>query len=169
MKILYLLRHAKSSWDEPALADFDRPLNGRGRRAAPHVAGYMREKGIRPGLVVSSPAVRARQTAELVAGAEGVGAPIKFDERIYEAHPLDLWKVVRGADESVGELMLVGHNPGLEELTERLTGEHERLPTAALVRIELRADGWPQVEEGCGRLDWVVTPRALGADRLEAS
>ena len=164
MKILYLLRHAKSSWGDPGLADFERPLNERGRRAAPLVAEFMRGKGIRPGLVVSSPAVRARQTAELVAGAAGVDAPISFDERIYEAHPLDLLKVVRAADESVTELMLVGHNPGLEELTERLTGERERLPTAALVRLELRAEGWPQVEEGSGRLDWVVRPRELGGD-----
>ena len=167
MKILYLLRHAKSSWDDTALADFDRPLNGRGRHAAPLVAEFMRGKGLRPGLVVSSPAARARQTAELVAGREGVDVPVRFDEHIYEAHPLDLLKVVRGTDESVAELMLVGHNPGLEELTERLTGERERLPTAALVRIELKADGWPQVEEGCGRLDWVVTPRALEEDRPE--
>ena len=164
MRTLYLLRHAKSSWGDPGLADFERPLNGRGRRAAPLVAEFMRGKGIRPGLVVSSPAVRARQTAELVAGAAGVGAPIRFDERIYEAHPLDLLKVVREVDESVTELMLVGHNPGLEELTERLTGERERLPTAALVRIELQADGWPQVEEGCGRLEWVVRPRELEGD-----
>ena len=164
MRTLYLLRHAKSSWDDPALADFDRPLNERGRRSAPLIAGFMREKGIRPDLVISSPAVRARQTAELVAGTEGIDVPIKFDERIYEAHPLDLLKVVRGADESIAELMLVGHNPGLEELTERLTGERERLPTAALVRIELHADDWPQVEEGCGRLDWVVTPRALDGE-----
>jgi phosphohistidine phosphatase len=166
MKILYLLRHAKSSWDDPAMADFDRPLNGRGRRAAPLVAEFMRERGIRPGLVISSPAARARQTAELVAGAEGLGVPVKFDGSIYEAHPLDLLKVVRGADESAAELMLVGHNPGLEGLTERLTGERERLPTAALVRIELQADGWPQVEENCGRLDWVVRPRELGGDQV---
>lgn len=164
MKILYLLRHAKSSWDDSTLADFDRPLNGRGRRAAPLVAGFMREKGIRPGLVISSPAARARQTAELVTGAGGVDAPLEFDGRIYEAHPLDLLKVVRGADESVAELMLVGHNPGLEELTARLTGERERLPTAALVCIELTAESWPQVEEHGGRLDWVVTPRGLDGD-----
>ncbi|MCA1612707.1 MAG: histidine phosphatase family protein [Acidobacteria bacterium] len=164
MKILYLLRHAKSSWGDPALADFDRPLNERGRRAAPLVAKLMRERGIRPGLVICSPAARARETAELVAGAEGVDAPIRFDERIYEAHPLDLLKVVRGADEAVAELMIVGHNPGLEELTERLTGERERLPTAALVRIELKADGWARVEENCGRLDWVVTPREIDDD-----
>lgn len=164
MKTLYLLRHAKSSWGDPGLADFERPLNERGRRAAPLVAEFMREKGIRPGLVLSSPAVRARQTAELVAGAAGGAAPIRFDERIYEAHPLDLLKVVREADESVTELMLVGHNPGLEELTARLTGARERLPTAALVRIELRADGWPQVEEGGGRLEWVVRPRELDGD-----
>ncbi len=164
MKILYLLRHAKSSWDDPGMADFDRPLNGRGRRAAPLVAEFLREKGIRPGLVICSPAARALQTAELVAGAEGINAPIEFDPRIYEAHPIDLLKLIREADESVEELMLVGHNPGLEELTERLTGERERLPTAALVRIELKAYGWAQVEENSGRLAWVVTPRALGGD-----
>jgi phosphohistidine phosphatase len=161
MRVLYLLRHAKSSWGDPSLADFDRPLNERGRGATPLVAGFMRERGIRPGLVDTTPAVRARQTAELVAAAAGLDAPVSFDERIYEAHPLDLLKVVREADESAAELLLVGHNPGLEELIERLTGERERLPTAALVRVELQVEGWPQVEEGCGSLAWVVTPRGL--------
>jgi phosphohistidine phosphatase len=164
MKTLYLLRHAKSSWGEPQLADFDRPLNGRGERAVPAVAAFMREKGIRPGIVISSPALRARQTAELLAGELRLDAPVRFDARIYEAHPLDLLKVIAEADESAAELLIVGHNPGLEGLVERLTGARELLPTAALVRAELKIDRWSEVAEGCGRLEWVVTPRGLEGD-----
>jgi phosphohistidine phosphatase len=161
MKVLYLLRHAKSSWDDPSLADFDRPLNERGVRATGLVARFMEDNGLRPDYVVSSPAARAKTTALYVAGAGGIDRPVRHDARVYEARPLDLLKVVSEADESAGELMLVGHNPGLEGLVERLTGERERLPTAALVRIELRIDAWPQIADGCGRLDWVVTPRAI--------
>ena len=161
MKVLYLLRHAEAGRGDPGLADFDRPLNERGRAAAALVGGFMREKGIRPAAVVSSPAARARQTAESVSEAAGLGTLISFDGRVYEAHPLDLLKIVGGRDESAAELLLVGHNPGLEELLGRLTGERERLATAALARIELRVQRWAQVSDGVGRLDWVVTPGGL--------
>ena len=165
MKVLYLLRHAKSSWDDPPQsADFDRPLNERGRRAVPVVAGFVREKGIRPGAVVSSPALRARQTAELLAADAGFDAPVRFDARVYEAHALDLLKIITEAGEPAAELMMVGHNPGLEDLIGRLTGERVRLPTAALVRVELKVDGWAEAGEGCGRLDWVFTPRGPEGD-----
>jgi phosphohistidine phosphatase len=164
MKTLYVLRHAKSSWGEPSLADFDRPLNGRGMRAVPAVAGVMRERGIHPGLVVSSPALRARQTAELLAAELGLDAPVQFDARVYEAHTLDLLKVISDADEPAGELLLVGHNPGLEGLVERLTGERVGLPTAALARVELTVERWSEVAEGSGRLEWLVTPRGPGDD-----
>jgi phosphohistidine phosphatase len=132
VKRLLLLRHAKSSWDNPARADFERPLNERGRRAAPLVGRFMREQQLRPDLILCSPAERARQTAALVAEAAGLDAPLRYDERIYEATAARLVEVVTQTEETAGELLLVGHNPGMEELLELLTGEARRMPSAAL-------------------------------------
>src|SRR5687767_5425472 len=132
MKALYLLRHAKSSWKEPGLQDFDRPLNNRGREAAPLVGRLIRKGKLRIDLLLSSPAVRARQTAALVREAAGLTAELLYDERIYEADADALLEVVRQAADSADALMLVGHNPGMEELLKLLTGEEEQMPTAAL-------------------------------------
>jgi phosphohistidine phosphatase len=161
MKRLLLLRHAKSSWGDPALADFERPLNERGLRAAPLVGRFMREQKLRPDLVLSSPAERARETARLVAEAAGLAAPLRFDERIYEATAARLLEVVSQAEEGAQELLLVGHNPGLEDLLALLTGEARRMPTAALARILLNVEKWSKVREGSGRLEWHVKPKEL--------
>lgn len=161
MKKLLLLRHAKSSWDDPRLADFDRPLNERGRRAAPLVGRFMRKQKLQPDLVLCSPAERARQTAALVAEAAGLLAPVRFDERIYEATAARLVEVVSQAEEGAAELLLVGHNPGMEELIETLTGAHERMPTAALACITLDVEKWSKARAGAGRLEWVARPKEL--------
>src|SRR5215210_125891 len=116
MKTLLLLRHAKSSWSDPMLRDFDRPLNERGLKAAPLVGRFMRKRKIQPGLVLGSPAERARQTAALVAEAAQLTAAQRFDERIYEASAIRLLEIISQIEETVDEAMLVGHNPGLEEL-----------------------------------------------------
>ncbi|HEV3470971.1 MAG TPA: histidine phosphatase family protein [Pyrinomonadaceae bacterium] len=161
MKSLLLLRHAKSSWDDPRLADFDRPLNDRGRRAAPLVGRHMRERKIRPDLVVCSPAERARRTIALVAEAAGLSAPVRFDERVYEATAAGLLEVVSQVEDAAGEVLLVGHNPGMEELLELLTGEARRMPTAALARVRLDIDNWSQLRPRAGRLEWHVKPKEL--------
>jgi phosphohistidine phosphatase len=161
MKRLFLLRHAKSSWSDARLADFDRPLNERGLRAAPLMGRYMRERQIRPDLILCSPAERARQTAALLAEAAGLPTPPRYDERIYEATAARLVEVVAQADEGAGSLLLVGHNPGLEELLELLTGETRRMPTAALACIELDADKWATLAQRSGRLEWQVKPKEL--------
>ena len=165
MKRLLLLRHAKSSWDDPRLADFDRPLNERGRRAAPLMGRYLREQEIRPDLILCSPAARARQTAELVAGAAGLAAPLRFDERIYEATAARLLEVVSQAGEGAGEILLVGHNPGMEELLELLTSESRRMPTAALARIRLDTDEWAGLAPRAGRLERHIKPKELENSR----
>jgi phosphohistidine phosphatase len=159
---LLLMRHAKSSWDHPGLADFERPLNERGLLAAPLMGRFMRERKVRPDLVLSSPAERARQTAVLVSEAAGLAAPLRFDERIYEATAARLVEVVSQAEEGAQELLLVGHNPGMEELLELLTGESRRMPTAALARIQLGVDRWAKVREGAGRLEWHFRPKDVG-------
>jgi phosphohistidine phosphatase len=114
MKTLLVLRHAKSSWNDPALDDHERPLNKRGRRDAPRMGELLREHGLIPDVVISSDAVRARLTAEAVAGAAGYAGAIVLDPRLYLAGPADILSLlqrVRGKAETV---MIVGHNPGLE-------------------------------------------------------
>lgn len=161
MKALYLLRHAKSSWKETGLRDFDRPLNNRGREAAPLVGRFIRKGRLRIDVVLSSPATRARQTAALVKESAGLSAEPLYDERIYEADAGRLLEVVRQAAASADALMLVGHNPGMEELVELLTGERREMPTAALACISLDVEKWGKVRAGAGRLEWLVRPKEL--------
>lgn len=161
MKTIHLLRHAKSSWKDSDLSDFERPLNGRGREAAPLVGQFILQNKIRPDLILSSPAERARETATLVIKAAKLSAELRFDERIYEASAARLLDVVSQIDESVGVAMLVGHNPGMEDLLETLTGERHSMPTAALARIILDVEKWSKVRERTGRLDWLVRVKEL--------
>lgn len=164
MKTLYLLRHAESGWGDPGLRDFDRPLNGRGREAAPLVGEFIRERGLRVDLIVSSPAARARQTAALVKESARLPAEPLFDERVYEADAARLLEVVTRAAESAEALMLVGHNPGLEGLLTFLTGEGRSMPTAALACVSLDVGKWAELRERAGRLEWLVRPEGLAGD-----
>ena len=164
MKKLLLLRHAKSSWDDASLADFDRPLNGRGRRAAPLMGALMRERQLRPDLIISSPATRARETIALVLEAARLETELRYDERIYEATASHLVEVISGVEDDRQEVMLVGHNPGFEDLLERLTGESLRVPTGALARIALNAERWSEAGALGGRLEWLVKPKELAKD-----
>lgn len=161
MKTLLLLRHAKSSWNDPGIADFDRPLNERGLRAAPLVGRFMRERKLRPDLVICSPAARARETASLVIKAAGLDAPLRFDERIYDATPARLFEIVSQIEDAASEALLIGHNPGFEQLLERLTGEARRMATATLAFITLDIEKWNKLRDGCGRLEWIVKPKEL--------
>ncbi|HYN86191.1 MAG TPA: histidine phosphatase family protein [Pyrinomonadaceae bacterium] len=161
MKTLLLMRHAKSSWKDATLRDFERPLNERGREAAPVVGRLLRRRKPLPDLVVSSPAERARETAALVTEAAALRAPLRHDERIYEATAAQLLEVVTQLDESAATALLVGHNPGMEELIETLTGAHERMPTAALACITLDVEKWSKARAGAGRLEWVARPKEL--------
>lgn len=161
MKTLLLLRHAKSSWSDPSLRDFYRPLNKRGLKAAPLIGRFMRKRKIRPDLILSSPANRARQTAELVIEAAELETEPRFDENIYEASAVQLLEVVSEVEEDADEVMLVGHNPGLEDLLLALTGETRRMPTAALARISLDIERWREVRETGGQLEWLVKPKEL--------
>src|SRR3954467_4730312 len=140
MKTLLLLRHAKSSWKEPNLSDFERPLNKRGLKTAPLMGRFLRRKKLKPDLIVSSPAERARQTTALVIEAMRLDVELKHDERIYEASVARLLEVISQIAESANLLLLVGHNPGLEELLEILTGEARQFSTAALAQITLDID-----------------------------
>jgi phosphohistidine phosphatase len=163
VKRLYLLRHAKSSWDEP-LADADRPLAPRGRKAAKRIAGYVEREGIRPDLVICSTAVRARQTLERVAPA--LGEPeVTFDERLYAASEGQLLARLREVPASVESVLLVGHNPGTAQLLALLAGSGRPLPvevpTGALASLSFSGAAWWELGPGDASLDAFVVPREL--------
>jgi phosphohistidine phosphatase len=161
MKTLLLLRHAKSSWKDSDAKDFDRPLNQRGLKAAPAIGRLIRKRKLQPDLVLSSPAERARQTTQLMIEAAGLKTELRYDERIYEASVARLVGIVSELDDEAGMVMLVGHNPGFEELLEILTGEAHKFPTAALACIELNVEKWNKVRAEAGRLEWLVKAKEL--------
>jgi phosphohistidine phosphatase len=161
MKTLILLRHAKSSWDDPALADFDRPLNERGLRDAPRMGKELARRKALPDLVLCSPAQRARQTLELFKGPAGLAREPVYEPRIYNASTRDLLEVIQEISDEVESVLLVGHNPGLEDFFARLTERVEHLPTAAMARLELKTDRWRDVGSSRVQLKWFVTPKGL--------
>lgn len=158
MKTLFVLRHAKSSWDKPELADFDRPLNKRGLETAPLVGEMIHENKFQVNLIISSPAKRAEQTARLVREAAQMAIDIQFDDRIYEASPHRLLLIASELDDEIKSAMIVGHNPGLEGLLKILTGESEPMPTAALAIIDLKIDKWSEIHFDCCNLRLVIRP-----------
>ena len=153
MKTLLLLRHAKSDWSDPTLADHDRPLNKRGKRARRDVAAHV--DGWRVDLVVCSTARRTRQTAKPVIAA--LYCPVRYEERLYAASTDDVLAVVRTLPEECDTVMLVGHNPSMEEVTFELCGKSPVYPTAALGTVLLPVDTWSEAAPGQGFLTdlWV--------------
>lgn len=168
MKSLTLLRHAKSDWTDAVQRDFDRPLNDRGRRAAATVGAYMRREGLTFDAVVASPARRVRDTLHEVEGAYGTPLTPVFDQGVYLASASTLLDLVRAFDAGAARVLLVGHNPGLEELALELAAQadsplrHEveiKYPTATLAEIALDAERWEDAKTG--RLVRFVRPRDL--------
>ena len=170
MKTLTLLRHAKSGWDDPVERDFDRPLNGRGRRAAHRMGRYLRDEALAFDQVVASPAMRVQQT---IAGVEdGYGRPLApaFDRRIYMASASTLLDVVHEFDDAYGNMLLVGHNPGLEDLVLMLVPQTAsglrdeveiKYPTATLAEMRFAVDRWADIGERTGTLVRLMRPREL--------
>ena len=171
MRRLYLLRHAKSSWADPALADFARPLNRRGEQAAPRMAAFMRDHDLRPDLVLCSEARRAQETWELVARGLGGDIPVKIQRSLYLASPSRLLAAIQRQPAEVQALMLVGHNPGMETLAAHLAGDGSKkkaltglgvkFPTGALAVFDCDVEQWADLAEGGGRLVRFVKPREL--------
>lgn len=165
MKTLLILRHAKSSWKQPALDDHDRPLSPRGARDAPRMGALLRRRGLTPDLIVSSTAVRARTTANRVADRSGCGGGVRLDRRLYLARPETIAAVAGDLGGGATRLLVVGHNPGLEELVARLTGAAEILPTAALAQVRLPIDAWSGLSTSTrGALVGLWRPRELTGD-----
>ena len=142
MKTILVLRHAKSSWKEDGLPDRERPLNKRGREDAPKMGALLRKHDLLPDLVLSSPAVRARSTAELVIEESGYDGEVEYKEALYSFDAEAYLKALTGLADTYQRVMVVGHNPAMEELVEELTGEYLPMPTAALAQIELPIEHW---------------------------
>jgi len=161
MKTLYLCRHAKSSWADPGMDDFDRPLNERGLRNAPHMAHTFKERGEPVDLIVSSPANRALTTARCFAEALAV-PPDRFlqDRSIYHAERSGLMRIVQELPDTAQRAMLFGHNPGFTELVDHLcdTGVGN-LPTCGIVRIDFPVNEWNMVTRELGTLVWFDYPK----------
>ncbi len=161
MKTLYILRHAKSSWEYPQLSDFERPLNKRGNKAAPLIGSVMAEKGYIPEFVLSSPAERAKQTSGLIREAAGIETDVVFENAIYDASTNALFNLVSTFDDSYNSAMVVGHNPGFEGLVQILSGRYERMPTAALAVVNLDIDSWSELTPAAGEIAEVLRPKEL--------
>jgi phosphohistidine phosphatase len=144
MKTLYIVRHAKSSWDDPDLDDFDRPLNERGEKDAPHMGKRLRDKSVNPDVIYSSPAVRAITTATFIAKALDYPVKeIKTDRRLYHADLDVLMEIVHRSDDNHDSIMIAGHNPGLTEFVNNLMEDKiSNLPTASVMAIEFDVDTW---------------------------
>jgi phosphohistidine phosphatase len=161
MKTLLLLRHARPTPNSPTGCDFDRPLAAEGRADALLVGQFLRRKELAPATVVCSPAARARQTAEHALEAAQLAAPLLFRDRIYEASVEQLIEVVAEAGGDAGVLLVVGHNPGLQELVARLTGAAASMHPATLARIDLDINAWDDLRGArAGRLVFALPPQA---------
>jgi phosphohistidine phosphatase len=165
-----LLRHAKSSWGDPGLDDRDRPLNKRGQEAAAKLADHLRHSAVRPALVLCSPAVRTRQTLDLIAPGLGLGVTFRIENSLYGATAQGLWRLIRELPDDLTEVMLIGHNPGVHELAQNLAGDGDdaamtrlrhKLPTGSLVTLAWGTDWWSSLRQGDGVLHSFIRPRDL--------
>ena len=169
MKTLHLLRHAKSSWEDPVLPDRERPLSRRGEKAAGRVASHMAGKQVGVDLILCSSAVRARQTLEIVAPAAGRAHAVSVEEGLYTADAVALLGRLRAIDKEVSAALLIGHNPAIYDLAVYLAGDgetgamqamSEKFPTGALATLSTGAT-WDRLDQGTCYLESFVVPREL--------
>lgn len=170
MKRLTVMRHAKSSWKDRELDDFDRPLNNRGRKAARRMGREMADRGMHFDLVLASPAARIRETIDCVQEHFKFDSPIRFEERIYLARVAELVELVQALPDDVNSALLVGHNTSAERLVTKLAKDDEaglrarveqKFPTAALAAIDLPVQSWSEVDPGEGRIAELIYPADL--------
>jgi phosphohistidine phosphatase len=166
---LYLLRHAKSSWNDASLPDHERPLAPRGRRAAKLMGDHLSEEDIHPALVLCSSSVRTRETLSRIGKALDDEPPVQFEEGLYGAGAEQLLERLRQLPADLSSVLLIGHNPGVHELALGLAGSgvqlarlEEKFPTAALATLEFELETWADLEPGGGELVGYVVPRELG-------
>ena len=166
MKQILILRHAKSSWDDETLEDFERPLSQRGLDDAPRIGKYLRKLKRKPDVIVSSSAQRTKETAKLVTEHMKVDESIiTWNKDLYYGSAMDYLKVIQNASADVDRIMLVGHNPKVEQTVGALIGNVEapnlRMPTAAIACVNTYAINWEQVHWGTCQLEWLIIPKAL--------
>lgn len=147
MKTVLILRHAKSSWSNPSLADIDRPLNKRGKRNAPRMGVLLNEEDLVPDLILSSPANRARKTAQAVSENSSYDGEIETVPDFYPGDPYTFIDTLMLLPDEYNRVMVVAHNPGLEEFLYVLAGESARMPTAALAQVMLPINTWQELDE----------------------
>lgn len=162
---LVLLRHAKSSWNHPGLRDHDRPLAPRGLRDAPRMGRYLREQGCTPAAALVSTAVRARTTAKLALDAAGAAPDaLRLVPNLYGSSPDEIVEIVAEEGGNASPLLVVAHNPGMEDLAARFLGRHEHFPTAALLVAQVPAPDWAGFSPAAATVEAFVRPRELPAD-----
>lgn len=171
MKILGLFRHAKSDWQDPRARDFDRPLNDRGRRGAAIMGRHIRDHGVRWDRVIASPAIRCAETIEIASEASGRPVAVNWDRRIYLASSATLADLLRETEGDPKSILMVGHNPGLEDLIFDLVPDdgssplrdvvEVKFPTAAYAVLELSIDRWADLADRCAKLVHLTRPRDL--------
>jgi phosphohistidine phosphatase len=164
VKTLLLLRHAKAEDGGATVPDFERSLNDRGRKEARLIGTFIRKHELKLNLVLSSSAKRARETTELVLAPGVVDVDVRYDQRIYEASPARLREAISEVENACRTVLVVGHNPGMEELLRLLTDRVEQMATATLAKIDVNTNSWVGVLEGKGTLDWIVKPKELTED-----
>ena len=145
MKKIYLIRHAKSSWSDFDLDDFDRPLNKRGRDNAPFMGKLLKDKNIMPDIILSSPALRAKTTAEIISKEVKYSKVIVFDKKMYESSDATLHQILTKLDNKNGVAFLVAHNPGLNMLAEYYVDFYQNIPTCGVIEIEFDCDKWKDI------------------------
>ena len=165
MKTLLIMRHAKSSWNYPELSDYDRPLNKRGKRDAPRIGEHLHRIGLVPDRILTSSAKRARKTASRVAKSCGYSGKVKKLEALYDTLPGVYYETLQALPDKYQIVMAIGHNPTMEQLVYLLTGQRERMPTAAIAHIELATQSWEAlVLDTEGTLMNLWTPKTLFSD-----
>ena len=175
MKTLLLMRHAKSDWSQGGMGDFDRSLNKRGRRAAPVMANYLRDRNLIPDLALVSDAARTRETWECMVEIFGERSPPhEFLHKLYLARPQALLETINGAPDAASRLLVLGHNPGIELTAallaapdqdapgaDALAAIRNKFPTGAIAQIELADGPWAEVQFGSGRIRAFTAPATL--------
>ena len=172
MRTLLLFRHAKSSWDDPSLDDHDRPLAPRGIRDAPRMGRFIAHLDSPPDLILCSTAVRTRETLRLALAPmlEAVVPEISFDRDLYEVSARQILGIISATPDSVATMMVIGHNPGMQDLALHLVGSgelearrrlHAKYPTAAVAMIRVSVSSWRDIGPGCGSLEAFMTPKLL--------
>lgn len=173
MKTLFLLRHAKSSWDHSIVRDVDRPLNDRGRKAAKRMGAFMEKEGLTPDYILCSPSVRTSQTLDLLLPNFSRTPEAEFPESLYHGGPEGLMSAIKSAPAESNRLLVIAHNPGMQALAMKLSVSEssnrkafkriaEKYPTAALSVYSLDIDAWTDAAPESAKLERFVTPRELG-------